>query len=285
LTWVAVGVAGASLVGGLLSSGASSKASEEQVQAEQQALQQQKMMFQTEQGNEQPYMQLGQGAAGQLNYLLGEGTPGSYSPSTGQTASDSGGAGGFGSLNQQFNADTFKSLSPAYQFQLQQGAQGTLNNDASGQGALSGSALKDLQSYNQNFANTSFNNAFNQYQTQQNNVFSRLSNLATLGSSAGSNSTTGAGQFGGEIGSTLGSIGASQAAGTVGSANALSGAIQGGANAFYGQNALNQILNGGSTVKYNGVDPAMFGGGSNTGSAMIPTPSSATGSWLGGGDG
>lgn len=202
-------------------------------------------MFNTEQSNEAPYMQTGSGAAGQLNYLLGQG---SQTNPDGTPISNS--AGGYGSLNQQFNADTFKSMSPAYQFQLQQGAQGTLNNDASGQGALSGSALKDLQSYNQNFANTSFNNAFNQYQSQQNNVFSRLSNLATLGSSAGSNSTTGAGQFSGQIGSTLGSIGASQAAGTVGSANALSGAIQGGANAFYGQNALNQILSGGSTVKY-----------------------------------
>jgi hypothetical protein len=207
-------------------------------------------MFQTEQGNEQPYMQGGAGAQSQLNYLLGEGTPGQYNDTTGMTASGSS-AGGFGSLNSPFTADTFKSMSPAYGFQLQQGGQGTLNMDSNAQGAESGAALKDLQSYNQNFANTSFNNAFNQYQTQQNNVFSRLSNLATLGSSAGSNSTTGAGQFSGQIGSTLGSIGASQAAGTVGSANAISGGIQGGANAFYGQNALNQILSQGSTTKYN----------------------------------
>lgn len=213
-------------------------------------------MFNTEQSNEAPYMQTGANAAGQLNYLMGEG---------GQTNRDgspiTNSAGGYGSLNKSFDMNDFKNLSPAYQFQLQQGAQGTLNNNSSGQGALSGSALKDLQSYNQNFANTSFNNAFNQYQTQQNNVFSRLSNLATLGSSAGSNSTTGAGQFSGQIGNTLGSIGASQAAGTVGSANAISGGIQGGANAFYGQNALNQILNGGSTVKYGpGISSSQYPG-------------------------
>lgn len=225
-------------------------------------------MFNTEQSNEAPYMQTGANASNQLNYLLGEGNQASYG--AGSSAS-----GGFGSLNQPFNAQTFQQMSPAYQFQLQQGAQGTLNTDSSGQGSESGAALKDLQSYNQNFANTSFNNAFNQYQTQQNNVFSRLSNLATLGSSAGSNSTTGAGQFSGQIGSTLGSIGASQAAGTVGSANALSGAIQGGANAFYGQNALNQILNGGSTVQYSPGANYTQGNTMNTGDGyVVNTPNS-----------
>ena len=250
MTWVAVGVAGASLVGGLIGAGGASKAAAEQVAAEREALAQQKQMWNTTQGNEQPYRQLGAGAAGQLNYLMGEGTPGQFNDTTGMTASGSS-AGGFGSLNAPFTTDTFKSMSPAYQFQLQQGGQGTLNMDSNAQGALSGSALKDLQSYNQNFANSSFNNAFNQYQTQQNNVFGRLSGLATLGSSAGSNSTTGASQFAGEIGNTTSSIGASQAAGTVGAANAISGGIQGGAGAFYGQNALNQILSQGSTTKYN----------------------------------
>jgi hypothetical protein len=201
-------------------------------------------MFNTEQSNEQPYMQGGQQAESQLNYLLGEGTAGQ-----GGTASSST-AGGFGSLNQPFNMQDFKTLTPQYQFNLQQGAQGTLNNSSSGQGAESGAALSGLEAYNQNFANNSFNSAFSNYQTQQNNVFNRLSGLATLGSNAGSNSATGASQFSQSIGNTTSSIGASQASGTVGAANAISGGIQTGANAFYGQNALNQILNGGSTVKY-----------------------------------
>jgi hypothetical protein len=244
LTWVAVGVAGASLVGGLLSSGASEEASKQQVAAERAALAQQQSMFNTEQSNEQPYIQGGAGAQNQLNYLLGEGNQASY-------GSGSNASGSFGSLNQPFNAQTFQSMSPAYQFQLQQGGQGTLNMDSNAQGAESGAALKDLQSYNQNFAGTSFNNAFNQYQTQQSNVFNRLSNLATLGSNAGSNSATGASNFSQSIGNTTSNIGASQAAGTVGAANAISGGLQSAGNAFYSQNALNQILNGGSNQVYN----------------------------------
>jgi hypothetical protein len=237
-------------------------------------LAQQQSMFNTTEGNEQPYIQQGAGAASQLNYLLGEGTPGQYNNTTGQTASGSS-AGGFGSLNSPFTAQNFQQMSPAYQFQLQQGGQGTLNMDSNAQGAESGAALKDLQSYNQNFANTSFNNAFNQYQTQQNNVFNRLSGLATLGSNAGSAGTTGSAQFANSIGNTTSSIGASQAAGTVGAANALSGGIQSGANAFYGQNALNQILSGGSTQVYNpGGLPVNSGNQSgNTGGYSWTVPS------------
>ena len=242
-----MGVAGASLVGGLIGAGASETASRQQVAAEQAALAQQKSMFNTEQSNESPFIQAGGQAQGQLNYLMGIG--GATNPD-GTPKSNAGGA--YGSLNTPFNMDTFKSLSPQYGFNLQQGGQGTLNQDSSAQGAESGAALKDLMSFNQNYANNSFNSAFGNYQTQQNNIFNRLNSIATLGANAGSNSSTGASTFAQGIGNTTSSIGASQAAGTVGAANALTGGLQSGANAFYGQNALNQILNSGSTVKYGG---------------------------------
>lgn len=269
MTWVAVGVAGASLIGGIFSSSAASKASAQQVEAEREALAQQKSMFQTEQGNEAPYMALGAGASSQLNYLLGQGTPGEAGPGLsgqggGGTALSSS-AGGYGSLNKPFDMNDFKTLTPQYQFNLQQGQQGVLNQNSSGQGAESPAALAALSSYNQNFANNSFNSAFQNYTTQQNSIFDRLNTLATLGSNAGSNSATGASNFSGQIGNTLGSIGASQAAGTIGSTNALVGGVTGAANAFYGQNALNQILNGGSTVKY-GNDSDATGGWSSPGS-------------------
>jgi hypothetical protein len=174
-------------------------------------------MFNQTVANERPFMQAGQGATGQLNYLLGTGKPGE-----GGTAANAGAAGGFGSLNAPFTADTFKQYSPAYQFQLQQGGQGVLNQASSSQGALSGSALKDLMSFNQNFANTSFNNAFNQYQTQQSNVFGRLANIAGLGQAAASNQATGASTFGGNIGSAISNVGTAQAGGIVGATNSLS---------------------------------------------------------------
>lgn len=214
-------------------------------------------MFNQEQSNEYPFIQGGQQAQGQLNYLLGQG--GQFD-NQGQPISNS--AGGYGSLNKSFDMNDFKNLSPQYQFNLQQGGQGVLNNASNAQGALSGSALKDLISFNQGSANNAFNSAFSNYQTQQNNVFNRLNTIAGNGINAGSNSTTGSSQFANSIGNTYGSIGASQAAGTVGSANALSGGIQSAANSFYSQNALNQILNSGSTVQYNS-NPATYYGGYN----------------------
>lgn len=231
--------AAAGIAGGIISGAASEDAAGQQVGAEEQGLAQQESMFQQEQDNEKPFIQGGQGAQTQLNYLLGTG------PNTGSST-----GGSYGSLNAPFTMDNFKQLSPQYNFDLQQGAQGTLNSASSGQGALSGAALKDLMSYNQNYANNSFNSAFSNYQSQQNNIFSRLSNIATLGSSAGSNSTTGAGQFSGQIGSSLGAIGASQAAGTVGAANALSGGLTNAGNTYLGQQNLSQIL-GASNTTYN----------------------------------
>jgi len=257
-------VAAAGLVSGVVGAAASENAAGQQVSAEQQSLAQQQSMFNTEQQNEQPYMQLGAGAAGQLNYLEGIGSPGQYSNTTGQTAASSP-SGSFGSLNAPFTLDDFHNLSPQYQFNLQQGGQGTLNTDSSGQGAESGAALKDLMSFNQQYANNSYNSAFQNYQTQQNNIFNRLNSIADLGSNAGSNSATGASNFSSSIGNTTSSIGASQAAGTVGAANALTGGLSSGANAFYGQNALNQILNQGSTQPYNPGGGTIDLGGNQSG--------------------
>jgi hypothetical protein len=126
-------------------------------------------------------------------------------------------AGGYGSLVQPFTADTFHQYSPAYQFQLQQGQQGVLSGDASSRGALSGSAYKDLMDYNQNLANTSFNNAFNQYQTQQNNTYNRLFQLANLGQNAAANTGQQGTALTGQIGQALTNIGTAQAGGAVGS--------------------------------------------------------------------
>lgn len=260
MSWVAVGVAGASLVGGLIGASGSEAASAQQVAAERQALAQQEQMWNQTESNESPFVQGGQQAQSQLNYLMGNGPQSNPdgSPITNPS-------GGYGSLNKSFDMNDFKTLTPQYGFNLQQGGQGTLNQDSNAQGAESGAALKDLMSFNQNFANNSFNSAFQNYNTQQNNIFNRLSGIASLGVNAGSNSTTGASQFAQGIGNTTSSIGASQAAGTVGAANAISGGIQSGANSFYGQNALNQILNSGSTTKYSPGSTPNYGAWSSGG--------------------
>jgi len=212
---VAAGLIGAATIGAVGSIAAGS----EQASASQNATNAQEAMFQQQEQNLAPYQQGGVGALNQLNYLEGNG------PSTGITSS----AGGYGSLNAPFTAQTMQQYSPAYQFQLQQGQQGVLNTDSSGQGALSGAALKDLTSYNQNYANTAFNNAFNQYQTQQSNTYSRLAGIANLGEAASANSATGGSNYAQGIGQSLTNTGTALGGGIAGAANSIGGAATLGA--------------------------------------------------------
>lgn len=165
------------------------------------------------------------GPAGQPIPITGTTHPQGTGYDTGPTNSGGSTAGGFGSLLTPFTADNFRQLSPAYQFQLQQGQQGVLNADASNAGALSGAAQKDLMGYNQSMADTSFNNAFNQYQTQQGNIYSRLAGVANLGQNAAANSGAQGTALAGQAGQSVSNAGSARAAGQVGAANAWSNAI------------------------------------------------------------
>ena len=117
-------IGGGALVGGVINMEGAKSAANRQADAAQNAQNIQMQEFNQIKGMENPYLQSGYSALGQLNYLQGIGTPGKY-----QTAS-SAPEGGFGSLNQPFTAQYMKQYSPAYQFQLQQGQQGVLNQDA-----------------------------------------------------------------------------------------------------------------------------------------------------------
>jgi hypothetical protein len=229
---------GGALLGGLLQSNAAQSAASTQAGAAENAQQIAQNQFYTITGQENPYMQAGYGAQSQLNYLLGIGQPGSQVPqgsfphgggsgylgNVPGTASSST-AGGYGSLLSPFTAAYMKQYSPGYNFQLQQGEQGTLAGDASSAGALSGSAQKDLMGFNQGYANTAFNNAFNQYQTQQGNIYQRLAGISQLGQAAAANTGQQGTALAGSAAQSATNIGTALGAGTVGSANALTGGM------------------------------------------------------------
>lgn len=231
MSFVATAVVGA----GVLGAGAAIYGANKQADAAESAQQISQNEFNTINTQNQPYIQSGYGAQSQLNYLLGIGTPGGGGtgggnnawtvqgqPSVPTTASSSAG-GGYGSLLTPFSTQNWQQLSPAYNFQKQQGQQGVLNSDAASQGALSGSAYKDLINYNQNQANTSFNNAFNQYQTQQGNIYSRLAGIAQQGQASANNVGQQGTALAGQAAQSATNIGTAQAGGVVGAANALGG--------------------------------------------------------------
>lgn len=132
----------------------------------------------------------------------------------------------YGSLTQPFDVSQFYNYAdPGYAFQLQQGTQALQNSAAAGSGALSGSALKDLLKYNQDYAGTAYNDAFNRYQTQQGNIFSRLSSLATLGQDAAAGVGAQGTQLAGQAGQAITNAGTAAGSGMVGAGNAASSGL------------------------------------------------------------
>ena len=217
-------IAGGALAGSAISASGAESAASTQAGAAENAQNISQREFNTITGQEQPFLQSGYGSLAALNQGLGVGTPNANVQAPGV---------GFGSLTQPFTTQNWQQLSPAYNFQLQQGQQNVLNSDASGAGALSGSALKDLTNYNQSLANSSFNNAFNMYQTQQGNIYSRLAGIASLGSSAAANLGAQGTTLTGQIAQSAQNVGTDQAAGTVGAANAISGGLSSAAPWLY----------------------------------------------------
>ena len=106
-------------------------------------------------------------------------------------------------LTRQFtNADLNANLAPNYAFQLQQGQMANQRAANMGGGSLGGNALQGLQRYTQDYAGNAYQNAFNNFNTQRQNIYGNLADMAKIG-------TTSAGQLAGlgnQYGSNMGSL-------------------------------------------------------------------------------
>jgi hypothetical protein len=226
---------GATLAAGYMGSEAAKSAANTQANAAANALDFQKQQFNTTQA---------QGAAGRsagynaLNTLgsLGSGTYQMYDAQGNPTGETGTGSGYF---TQQYTPEEFaKGQDPGYQFRLQQGQEATNRMANMGGGMISGNALKGTQDYTQGLASTEFGNAFNRFQTGRTNIYNTLAGIAGLGQNAYNTSAQAGTQAANTVGNTIQNLGAAQASGTVGSANALAGGIQGAGNSYM----LSQIL-------------------------------------------
>jgi hypothetical protein len=242
---VAAAIAGGAVAGGAISAVGANSAANTQASAQNSATAEQESMFNTINGQEQPFMQAGYGATSSLQKLLGltggagpGGLPNGYLDET---------MGPF-----SFNPSSITS-SPGYQFSQSQGLQQTQSALAPNVGALSGPTLQALTNYATGNAEQYYNNYFNQAATQygtnlnsltsqQNNIFARLSGIAGLGQNAASNVGTAGTSLGTGIAQSTAAAGASQAAGTVGAANAIGGSLGSAGNSY----ALSSILSNNS---------------------------------------
>ena len=193
-----------------------------QADAQNRASDTQLSMFNTINGQQQPFRQAGVDATSKLSDMLG---------TSGKTDSQ-----GYGSLTSNFTpADFQANKDPGYEFQRQQGENAVRNADTPTAGALSGGTLKDLMSFNQGMASTGYNNAFNRFQQQNTNIFARLSGIAGLGQNAAANTGTAGTQLGIGAGQAQAGAGASQAGGIVGATNSLGGGAYSLAGLLSGQ--------------------------------------------------
>ena len=145
-------------------------------------------------------------------------------------------------LTHQFDAtDLQKGLAPNYDFMLQQGQMANQRAANVGGGALSGNTLQGLQNYTQNYAGNAYQNAFNNYQTQRNNIYNSLSGIANIGQNANAGAATAGANYGkGTVDLNTGLAGV-RAAGMLGQAQAGASGTTGVGNSVLLSTLLNQI--------------------------------------------
>jgi hypothetical protein len=250
MSWVAVAVAGAAVVGGVVSSNAARSAANTQANAANNATQTNLGIFNTLNDQQSPFRSAGYSALGAIMGGFGMPTSAGGTDPNGNPLARGGGTTGAatggvdsGFFTHQFNKDDLNAnLAPNYDFMLHQG-QGAVTNLANVTGGLSGNTFKALNDYTQNYAQNAYQQAYTNYTANQTNIFNRLASIAGLGQTAGSNQATGASTFAGNIGDAQMSAGNAIAAGQVGSANAVSSSLGNISNYYMLQN----LINGGGT--------------------------------------
>jgi len=231
MPWGAAAIAGATLVGGYMSSQASKSAAQTQADAANNATTANTAATQQQIALSEPWRTSGTTALNQLSAMTQPGGAAtqnfSYAPF-------------------DYNANT----DPGTQFRLKQGMDAMNATAAARGGLISGNALKAGQDYGQSQGSQEYSNAFNRYlqnysnaqntfQLNRNNLLQPLQFLSGQGQAAAANQASNIGA--GAANNAALSTGAANAtaAGQVGSANAYTNAIGQGVGAYQ----MNQLIN------------------------------------------
>jgi len=205
---------------------AAKSAAETQAQSAREANELLYKMYQEQKGLQEPFRGAGISAQNRLLDLLG--------------LSQNKGAEGYGRYAKDFGMSDF-TADPGYAFRLAEGQKALERNAAARGGLISGGALKAATRYGQDMGSQEYQSAFNRYQTNRANQLAPLGSLLSTGQAAASNQSAAAGNYGTQAGGNLTSAGAAQAAGQVGSANALTNALGSYLNYSSSQNLADSI--------------------------------------------
>lgn len=250
MSWGMVAVAGATVVGSVISSKAASSAADAQSQAAQQGLDAQRQQFERSVELNEPFRQAGISSQNRLLTYLG--LPGAET-----------GSPLYNKYSGDFSMKDFQQ-DPGYNFRLSEGLKALDRQAAARGGLISGSALKAAQNYGQDAASQEYQNAFNRYQVNRANQLNPLQSLMGAGQTA-TNTLTGVGQnYANNMAEGYAGMGNARASGYVGQANAINNGISGLSNAWMNNRLISQY----SAPQVTQQAPASGGGSSGGGGLM-----------------
>ena len=202
------------LASGLFGANAAQKAATTQAEAQSQANQLLYSMYKEQQGLQEPWRQAGLRALPKVEQIASE-----YKPFT--------------------MTDMYQD--PGYAFRLSEGQKALEHSAAARGGLLGGTTGKNLLRYGQEMGSQEYNAARNRYIQDYANKLGAQQMLAGYGTGATTALSNAAGQYGTQAGAGITNIGAAQAAGQVGQANALTGALGTGLNYMANQDLVNAL--------------------------------------------
>jgi hypothetical protein len=156
---------------------------------------------------------------------------------------------------------------PGYQFQLAQGLKATQSAAAARGLGVSGAALKGAATYATGLADQNYEKRFQdllslntQQQSNLQNRYNRISNVAGIGESAGAQTGTFGASAANTAGAATAAAGTASAAGTLGATNSINGAINSAINNYLGYNLASKYMSKVGTGGYapTGAETGVF---------------------------
>lgn len=212
------------IIGALIGANAAESAAQTQADSANRATALQKEIFDLQRADQEPFRLGGLNAQNRLLDMLG------LSANTNVP--------GYGSLMRDFGMDDFKA-DPGYGFRVSEGQKAIERGTAARGGLGGGRYMKDLTRFGQDMGSQEYGNAFNRFQANRSNKLNPLQAFVGQGQSATNAIGNAAGQYGQSAGNNIIGAGNAQAAGRIGSANAISGGI----SQYQNNQFNNQLMN------------------------------------------
>lgn len=220
------GVVAAAVVGSaLIGSRAAKSAAGTQAAASQAATDAQREIFERQVELQEPWRKAGEQA---LNRLT--------------TGLKPGGEFGVKFTDRPFTAD------PGYAFRLSEGMKALERSAAARGGLLSGAQMKGISRFGQDLASQEYQNAFNRYYAERENMLRPIQSVAGVGQTSANVLTGAAGTLGNQMGANIIGAGNAAAAGQVGAANAIAQGVGQGVNFYQNREFMNRLFPSASTT-------------------------------------